>query len=134
VAIDTNEVAIISFGPDVKWIFDSTHKAATLSNDEVLLVDRLLKKCVAEYNKSIPEKSKLSFGIDFSKYQYKRQYVAVMNDKGEKIVWVNGLCHTWDDRWKKEVVEVMDGGNCYFGVKINLSKRKCLGVGIHGFG
>jgi hypothetical protein len=132
-AIDTNEVAIIPFDLEMRWVFDSTYKAATLSSEEIKLVNRLLGKCIVEYNESVPKDKRPRWGIDFSKFQYRKQYVAVLNDKGEKIVWVNGLCHTWDDKWKRQVVEVMDGGNCYFDVKINLSTMECFDIGVHGY-
>ena len=71
--------------------------------------------------------------IDFQKYKYKFQYVAAINNNCEKEVWVNGFCKTWDTDWKKEILLVHDGGNCYFNLKFNLSTKECFEVAVNGY-
>jgi hypothetical protein len=54
--------------------------------------------------------------------QYYRQYVPFLNEKGEKEVWVNCFCSSLDNDWRKDIIYVHDGGNCFFQLRVNLSK------------
>lgn len=55
--------------------------------------------------------------------RFKRQYVGYKNAEGEKIIWVNSLCgNEFKKRIKEDIVFVLDGGSCYWNVKINLEK------------
>ena len=131
--IDTSSVAIISFDKKGNWPFDNKYRPANLSQHDLLEVDSLFRQCALNYNETLPENLKESYGIDFKKYDYKRQYVAVLNNRGEKEVWVNCFCNTWDSRWKKELFLVEDGGNCFFNLKINLTTKKCFDVSVNGY-
>ena len=55
---------------------------------------------------------------------YRRQYVAVINGKGQKEIWVNFFCATFNHDWKHHVVIVDDGGVCFFQLWINLTLKK----------
>ena len=55
--------------------------------------------------------------------KYFKQFIVVINVKGEKIVWVNCMCEVFGDYWKKRIPIVNDGGSCYFRLKINLTKK-----------
>ena len=71
------------------------------------------------------------FIIDLRKYY--RQYIVTKNKKGEKEVWVNCFCSIQNmDYWKKQVVFVMDGGNCFFNLKINLSRKSYSDFEVNG--
>ena len=87
-------------------------------------MDSLLIACVTDYNNSLDKDSKV-WSIDFKKYTYRKQIIAVKNKKGEKEVWVNCFCDTWNsNKWKTDILVVDDGGNCYFHLKINLTTKK----------
>jgi hypothetical protein len=45
-----------------------------------------------------------------------------LNSKGEKEVWINCFCRDGERDWRKNLVFVKDGGNCYFNLKVNLSR------------
>lgn len=133
---DTSFIAVLSFNSITTPLFKGA-KAAELSGNDFVLIDSLLTQCVAKYNKeqttgnkySNPEKA---FLIDLS--THKRQYVAMVNEKGEKLVWVNCFCNTWDKNWKKELISVLDGGVCYFNLKINLATNSCYELVVNGIG
>ena len=77
-------------------------------------------------------KSRLAFTNqikDVSKYY--KQFIAVINKQGEKEVWINCFCSK-DPKWKNEVVLVLDGGNCYFQLKINLTKKLVYDFMVNG--
>ena len=67
--------------------------------------------------------------------KFYKQFIAVINSKGEKEVWINCCCTVYDrSDWKTEVLLVMDGGSCFFNLKINLSKNTVYDLMINGAG
>ena len=98
-------------------------KEASLSEVEIRQIESIANKGIEEYNKHTKWEK-----IDLD---YKVQLVPVINQKGEKEVWINGFCDDERD-WRKIIVSIRDGGNCFFQMKINLSKKKCYDVGING--
>jgi hypothetical protein len=54
---------------------------------------------------------------------YKRQYVAIINSKGQKEVWIGFFCREPED-WRKSEILVEDGGACYLVVRLNLRHRQ----------
>jgi hypothetical protein len=63
---------------------------------------------------------------------YRRQYVAVVTDKGERAVWVNFFCEDIGVEWRKEILTVKDGGNCFFELVIDVNKRKAYELSPNG--
>lgn len=129
--VDTSVVACLPFDTTQYWVFKDS-KPTDLTNDDLLKIEKILNKCINDYNpdqerqfKDINDKhpeyklDKKNFTIDLTRY--KRQYVGVINSKGEKEVWVNCFCNTWNKNWKTNLIMVHDGGNCYFNLKINLT-------------
>jgi len=134
-SLDTSMVVILPLDTTHSWIFKNV-KQAELTSNELSLIENILTNCIQEYNK----KEKLEFRqlqsketdaqfnindfiIDLNKY--KRQYIAVINSNGEKEVWVNCFCNSFDKDWRKQRIIVKDGGNCYFNLKINIETKKC---------
>src|SRR6185437_13671129 len=103
----TNELwpyAILKF--DVKrnsHLFGADAKPSTLSVSGIGDIENLIKKRITVYNKS---------GGQFIGHpeKYYKQFIAVINSKGEKEVWVNCFCKVTGDGWKKNIEWVMDGG------------------------
>ncbi|WP_375562126.1 hypothetical protein ACE193_06135 [Bernardetia sp. OM2101] len=63
---------------------------------------------------------------------YYRQYIVVKNKLGEKEVWINCFCRNTESNWRQEIVQVKDGGSCYFNLKINLSKKQHYNFRVNG--
>jgi hypothetical protein len=131
----TDSVTYVTFSETGtnSWLFEG-QKPATLSKSEIDQIDTILKKCVAVYNPNRQKefdslllmrpgiKNNLKyFVIDLNRY--KRQYIPITNEYGEKEIWVNCFCRNQNKNWLREYISVRDGGNCYFKVKINLTKR-----------
>jgi hypothetical protein len=122
-------------------ILPESAMTTSLSSAELEVVKRLLTKCIADYNNQISESFKKRG--EQSKYarmyqimrlgKYKIQVVPYINEKGEKEVWINGFCNHFNTDWKTEIVQVFDGGNCYFTVRLNVSNNKCVAVGTNGY-
>jgi hypothetical protein len=115
---------------------------ASLNRNDFSKIDKLVHGAVQVYNdkqksvykswlKKLPGSNiyKEQFFINLPKYR--RQYFCSLNDKGEKIVWVNCFCGT-KDYWKTSEVFVFDGGNCYFHMMINISTGQVSEFGING--
>jgi hypothetical protein len=92
--VDTSVVAILPFDTTQYWFFKNS-KPTDLTNDDLLKIEKILNKCINDYNpdqerqfKEINDKhpeyklDKKNFTIDLTRY--KRQYVTVINSKGEK--------------------------------------------------
>jgi hypothetical protein len=141
-AFDTSVVVILPFDTIQYWVFKGC-KPSDLSNNDLKKIKTILDKCISDYNsgqekqfKELNEKhseyklNKQNFIIDLT--GYKRQYVGVLNTKGEKEVWVNCFCETRNQDWKKNIIFVKDGGNCYFNLKINLTTDKYYELIVNG--
>ena len=61
---------------------------------------------------------------------YKRQYVGILQGN-QRILYINFFCGDEKDFRKREIY-VMDGGDCYFRIKINLETKKCFDLYING--
>lgn len=55
---------------------------------------------------------------------YRRQYVALITADGEREVWVNFFCASFNIGWREHVVIVDDGGTCFFQLFINVKSGK----------
>ena len=130
--IDTSKYAVISFNKLTYGPFDKSYKSAKLTAIEIDVIEDLLANCIAEYD-STQSKNGNSYNIiDLSKEKYKKQFVAVINNKGEKEVWINCFCDDWDKKWKTHILIVDDGGKCYFNLKINLTTKKYFDLQVNG--
>lgn len=130
--VDTSLIAIIPFDKSRAWLFDKTYSPSTLTQNDFEEIEKLLIDCVHKYNSNLSSDNKQYLSIDLTNQKYKRQYVAVTNKNGDKEVWINCLCQTQGDDWKTSIILVDDGGNCYFNLKINLTKEKCYDLVVNG--
>ena len=122
--------------------FFKERKDAPLNRNDFFVLDKLVHKAIQSYNniqkslyeshlKELPDKNIYDEQFLIELPKYKRQYFCALNDRGEKIVWVNCFCGN-EDYWKTEEVFVFDGGNCYFHMMINLSTKQVSGFGTNG--
>jgi hypothetical protein len=130
---DTEKIAVLD---GCKLEDFKNKKTAKLENNDIVEIESLLKLSVSNYNsnqiKLIPyyQKKYPDRKIDqenvgvINLNNYKRQYVPYVNQKGEKVVWVyctiNERVHK---QWKKELLFAAGGGENYFSVSINLTKK-----------
>lgn len=131
--VDTSLITIIPFDNSRYWLFDKTYSPSNLTQNDIEEIEKLLIDCVNKYNSKLSSDNKQYFSIDLTKQKYRRQYVAVTNKNGDKEVWIICLCQTHGDDWKTSIIMVDDGGNCYFNLKINLTKEKCYDLGVNGY-
>ena len=134
-SIPTDHYCFLSFDKGEYSGLDKKSVPATLNDSDFVTLELVLSDCICKYNREqtagfkerirkFPNDSlKLDeFTIDLNEYY--RQYMVVRNRKGEKEVWINCLCEVqYVKDWTKRVIQVMDGGKCYFSIKINLKKK-----------
>ena len=92
-------------------------------------INELLQSAVEKYNNEL--KKAWEKNIELSKYN--RQYIAIINENGEKEVFVNCFRAGVRDYWKNHFVYVSDGGNAYFQVGINLTTLKIYRFSVNGY-
>jgi hypothetical protein len=139
---DSSDIAFLN-NDSINYKIFKKGTAISLSQKDLIEIDRLLIECINEHNKKQeiifnekksknPDLSikKKNFIIELKNYQ--RQYVAVKNERGEKEVWVNCFCATFDDGWKTDIHMVSDGGNCFFDLKINIDTKKYYDFMVNG--
>lgn len=141
---DTSNYAI--FILDTSHSFSSwylgSNKPSDLNSSELLKIDTILTKSIAEYNQfqekqikdSLAKDPKLKLETDNNTIDliyYKRQYVPSINTFGEKEVWVNCLCITWPNPWRTNLIHVSYGGKCYFNITLNLSTNEYYNLSVN---
>lgn len=132
VRIDTSMIAILPFNENTQRKFKNC-STAELNNQEILLAEKLLLKRITEYNKQEKINPSVHTGYRYIKLKkYHRQYVAAINSKGEKEVFINCFCESAANEWKEVLNEVDDGGNCFFSLKINLTLNSTEELDING--
>ncbi|MGZ3777637.1 MAG: hypothetical protein ACXVI9_08550 [Mucilaginibacter sp.] len=145
--IDTSRYAILNFAQEGNYYFDKDVKATTLTIKEMEKIERLIDERISRYNEgeavvyrkdSIDLKKRYPNALPYdhrikNARKYYKQFLAVINTKGEKIIWANCFCSINNfPYWKKSSVLVMDGGICYFNLKINLTKGTTYELMING--
>lgn len=143
--IDSSAIAVIKLDSTTNNTFKlfKTVAETHLTSEDIEKIELILVDFLKEYNpKQEKEYNEIKgknpnakidinhFTIDLGRY--KRQYYATTNEKGEKEIWVNCFCNTWDKNWKENLIFIFDGGNCYFNLKINLTTGMFWDVIVNG--
>lgn len=136
-------VAVLPYTPQFQPLLPNAKDTVSLNERELADIDKIVNACITEYNGYQSREYELmiqhgSAPIDKSDMliqlsKYKRQYIAFINDKNEKEIWVNCFCdQLYDSKWRKELVLVKDGGNCYFNLKVNLTSYSYYNLSVNG--
>ncbi|MEP6747650.1 MAG: hypothetical protein ABJB86_07985 [Bacteroidota bacterium] len=131
--IDTNTIVILS-NKNVNFFSLKDSTPAKLTNQDIQITDSLLETSVKLYNLGI-DSTKVYSGY-IARQKYKWQYVPYINSKGEKKVFINCFCSGVGgfDKWKEKLIEVDDGGSCFFNTTVNLTNKNCGPLLINGPG
>lgn len=155
--IDTVKYVIIPFDSSRdKYKLEENSKTAVLYATEIKKIEKIIRKEISSYNELVAQGAKMramqkalkqnpldSKKMDAIKNdplmqnvinnpgKYYKQFITVINSKGEKEVWVECLCKVSDQSWRKEPIIVEDGGYCYFHIKINLTTGLVSDFGIN---
>ena len=141
--LDKTDYSILTIEPKNGWIFKNG-KLSDLSQSELIEAEKILKKVVEKsnetqkrnlkiHNEKYPENKWTETGFELDLNKFQRQYWPVINENGEKIVWINFFCSDNEPISTDNIVMVMDGGNCYFNIKINLTNKTYSELSINGY-
>jgi hypothetical protein len=100
---------------------DDSKSIVNLSDNEIKIIESLLREQVEIYNGKFDKKR-----IDLR--YYKRQYFPQIDENGDKLIGIFCFCTVEENnKWKTEEMESPnDGGECYFHVLINISKKAVI--------
>ena len=116
----------------------------TPTDEEIIAAETILKMNIKTMNSNRMNQFGHYPVIHRHLNDYFRQYVGVINEKGEKVIHVN--CH-WDkytilnrirgyddprDRYKDGYTDVFDGGSFHWSVNANLKEKRLFGLGVNG--
>ena len=128
-------IIILPFQTGLMTPFTKDDLPVVLNSSDLVLTDSLVRSAVKTHNAAIPEEKSASLGIDLNRIIYRRQYIAALNPAGDTLVWVNCFCgEQTPSNWRKELIIVEDGGNCYFNLTVNLTKRRVINIFVNGEG
>ena len=146
ITLDSLDFNILKFDTiTFRYIFPNTYYPTDLSKEEIIKCEKLLNSYIADYNgeaierfnkitKKYPNQKFDSKDFTIELVDYGRQYIAVTSDNGDKFVFVNCFCDPEKFSYRdKELVDIMDGGNCYFQFKVNLGQSKIFDFMTNGF-
>ena len=120
--------------------FDRNIDRAILYNDDYKVLKKVIQKA--------SEKGEFKFLRDgslnsiFNMYCF--QYVPFINENDEKEVYVNAFCHFPGEElssskgipevfdWHTYLINMMDGGSCYWSMKINLDSKIYYDFSVNG--
>lgn len=97
----------------------------TPSLEEVISAEKILKRCAEN---EMEGADSLDIGEIEELLFYKRQYFGGINEKGQKLIWINAFPANdehFTQYWQTDIVEVNDGGNHFFNVVTNLETGEC---------
>ena len=140
-----SDFVILTYQTKWYWIFKNA-KPTELTQSELIEIENILKTLVKEnneaqktslieHNKNYPDNQRTTSAYELKLDGFKRQYVPIINDKGQKEVWINFFCDDTgaEEYWKTEIMIVDDGGNCYYNLKINLDTKEYYELRINGY-
>ncbi len=102
------------------------------NNKDFALLDQILCEAIKEgefYFLHKPQKKSID--------SFYRQYVPFVNEKEQRIIEINAFCEILDiaspsvnkskelqkETWKQNYVDVMDGGQCYWQLEVNIDEK-----------
>lgn len=113
-------------------LIDQKSKKFTPSIQEISLSEKLLNQNLD----TVKNKWTQSVAIHGNLKKYLRQYFGYINEKGERIIYINAF---WKDsnsakdkRWLNDIVFVLDGGPAYWQIKINLDESSLFEFAVNG--
>lgn len=119
-----NGYSIFTYDKKFYNYFTEDVKPYELTQKDLIELDKLLEKCFDDNKVELNRKSN----------QYGKQIIAVINKKKEVEVWLSCNCkeRQFKDEFEYQIMQVHDGGNCHFRLKINLTKQSYSDLSING--
>jgi hypothetical protein len=119
-SLSKSNYTILKFKSDWHWIFKNV-EPTNLSKSELTQIEEILEKAIVKHNKKQeknlkehnqkhPKNQWTETGFELKLDGFKRQYVPVIDENNEKIVWINFFCDDLgSNAWKKNLFRVVMG-------------------------
>jgi hypothetical protein len=122
--LNNQDFAFFTYNPSYYNYFSENVKAYDLKKVDLKTIDEILNKCIEENPTRLTKQ--------LSKYN--KQCIAVRNLKNEIEVYVFCSCNSnlYKAEFKYQINRPYDGGDCYFGVILNLTKKSYDKLNING--
>lgn len=122
--LNNQDFAFFTYNPGYYNYFSKNVKAYDLKKVDLKTIDEILNKCIEE------NPTKLTKQLS----KYNKQCIAVRNLKNEIEVYVFCSCNSNFNKaeFKYQINRPNDGGDCYFGVILNLTKKSYDKLNING--
>lgn len=132
IAKEKQKITLINDTSQIKWIVSDYKSFWSPTTNQFSEIDSILVKAIKE--KAGPPQKRLNINT----YKgYYRQYVCCVLANGDSIVYLNAICRVEDepvedkkgklffkrDDWQHDIIQVKDGGDCFWHIWINYSKR-----------
>lgn len=139
---EESKATIINDSVEAKYIIGNNYIFWNPTKYQMKFVDSIIVNAITEN----PEKYFKYLKADSFKDFYK-QYVCYVDSKGDSIVYMNAICEIpnfpiFDSTlgyatlkrldWQHHLDKVEDGGDCYWRIFINFTKRKYFSFSVNG--
>jgi len=125
-----SDQAVIETTGDMEWVFGKNYKPWTPTESDIQKAENLITQCFNDQKRGTVNRL-----LNRKPEDYCRQFFGAINEKGEKIIWINCFCKdqiTSFKDWKTKLRVVSDGGNCFFNMKVNIDKNDYYDVMVNG--
>lgn len=108
----------------------------TPTKEEIIKAENALKLKLKYINNPLINQSSSTI-IHKNLKKYKRQYFGYINEKDEKILYINSLWsksikeHNW--HWLNEIIWISDGGSHYWNIEYNLETDELENLKVNGY-
>lgn len=122
--LNNQDFAFFTYNPNFYNYFSENVKSYDLKKIDLRTIDEILNKCIEE------NPTRLTKQLN----KYKKQCIAVKNLKNEIEVYVFCSCNRnfYQEEFKYQISMISDGGDCYFGLILNLTKKSYNKLNING--
>lgn len=114
------QYTVITAGERLEYVFGKDYKSWIPSDDDISWGFKKIDTCFYDQKRGTVNRL-----LNMKPGDYCMQFVGAMNSKGERMLWVNCFCKSQVEifkNWKDDLVEVEDGGKCFFNVRFNLDR------------
>ena len=135
-----DKLAIIKNKDYIEWLTSKDFEIWYPNSSELVQIEEILLQAIRDDKFNFLKTKRI---VELKK-KYYRQYLCYTNESGEKIVYINSMCELFTDYdkdnkpikfdWKTKMVDVSDGGECYWNIKINLTNKTYFDLIINGYG
>ncbi len=146
---EPKKYAVIELDSSNQHLYENT-TPTNLKFYEIQLVDSIVKYAIADHNQKAkddyqklltyyPSMEDNEEGYILEYKEYYRQFIPYINERGEKVVHVNCFCDVSNMNgevsglnWRTDLIQVNDGGNCFFTLVVNLTLKTFAHLMVNG--